>query len=59
MTIRLISDSGALRELAEGLTGQSRVALDLEAAGFHRYSDRVCLLQVSVSTTKFWSRVLT
>ena len=47
MTIRLISDSGALTELGEGLAGQSRVAVDLEAAGFHRYSDRVCLLQVT------------
>jgi len=53
MTIRLISDSGALRELAEGLTGESRVALDLEAAGFHRYSDRVCLLQVSTGDQNF------
>ncbi len=47
MTIRLISDSGSLPELGEGLAGQSRVAVDLEAAGFHRYSDRVCLLQVT------------
>jgi ribonuclease D len=47
MTIRLISHSGALSELGEGLAGQSRVAVDLEAAGFHRYSDRVCLLQVT------------
>jgi ribonuclease D len=53
MTIQLISDSGALRELAEGLTGASRVALDLEAAGFHRYSDRVCLLQVSTGDQNF------
>ncbi len=47
MTIRLISDSGGLRELGEGLKGETRMAVDLEAAGFHRYSDRVCLLQVS------------
>jgi len=29
------------------------VALDLEAAGFHRYSDRVCLLQVSTGDQNF------
>ena len=47
MTIRLTSDAAALRELSESLTGETRVAVDLEAAGFHRYSDRVCLLQVT------------
>ncbi len=49
MTIRLISDAGALSELGESLRGETRLAVDLEAAGFHRYSDRVCLLQVSTS----------
>ena len=53
MTIRLISDAGSLQELGEGLTGESRVAVDLEAAGFHRYSDRVCLLQVSSGNQNF------
>ena len=53
MTIRLISDAASLRELGEGLTGESRVAMDLEAAGFHRYSDRVCLLQVSCGNQNF------
>jgi ribonuclease D len=53
MTIRLISDSGSLQELGESLAGESRVAVDLEAAGFHRYSDRVCLLQVSSGDKNF------
>ena len=53
MTIRFISDVGALPELGEGLTGEARVAVDLEAAGFHRYSDRVCLLQVSTGDQNF------
>ena len=53
MTIRLISDAGSLQGLGEGLTGESRVAVDLEAAGFHRYSDRVCLLQVSSGDQNF------
>jgi len=53
MTIRLISDPASLQELGAGLTGESRVAVDLEAAGFHRYSDRVCLLQVSSGDQDF------
>jgi len=53
MTIRLISDADSLGELQEGLTGENRVAVDLEAAGFHRYSDRVCLLQVSTAGQHF------
>ena len=53
MTIRLISEAASLSELDEGLTGESRVAVDLEAAGFHRYSDRVCLLQVSCGDQNF------
>jgi ribonuclease D len=47
MTIQLISDSAGLQKLGESLKGITRLAIDLEAAGFHRYSDRVCLLQVS------------
>jgi ribonuclease D len=30
-----------------------RIALDLEAAGFHRYSDRLCLVQISTQTENF------
>ena len=33
--------------LREDLRSTRRLALDCEAAGFHRYSDRLCLLQVS------------
>lgn len=35
---------GLIRDLA----GAERFALDCEAAGFHRYSDRLCLLQLTV-----------
>ncbi|HUP51464.1 MAG TPA: hypothetical protein VM198_03235, partial [Longimicrobiales bacterium] len=38
------SDAEGLR--AE-LAGTRRLALDCEAAGFHRYSDQLCLLQLS------------
>jgi len=36
-------------QLAEDLASAGRFALDCEAAGFHRYSDRLCLLQVTVN----------
>jgi ribonuclease D len=36
-------------ELASDLAGAARFALDCEAAGFHRYSDRLCLLQITVA----------
>ena len=53
MAIRFISDASTLADLGTSLTGEARVAVDLEAAGFHRYSDRVCLLQVSTSNQDF------
>ena len=47
MTFQLITDTRGVQELADTLAGETRLAVDLEAAGFHRYSDRVCLVQVS------------
>ncbi len=37
----------AARPMAKMLAAASAVALDCEAAGFHRYSDRLCLVQLS------------
>ena len=39
----------ALETLAERLRGSDLLAADTEAAGYHRYRDRVCLLQLSTS----------
>ena len=47
MTFQLITDPHGVQELADALAGETRLAVDLEAAGFHRYSDRVCLVQVN------------
>jgi len=47
MSYRLIQEDSHLIEVADGLSGQSRIALDCEAAGFHRYTDRLCLVQLS------------
>ena len=49
MTFELITDASSVQKLAGALAGQTRLAIDLEAAGFHRYSDRVCLIQVTGS----------
>jgi len=35
-------------------TAAPRIALDLEAAGFHRYSDQVCLVQVTTPDERTW-----
>lgn len=35
-------------DLIDDLAGAERIALDCEAAGFHRYSDRLCLIQLTV-----------
>lgn len=40
-------DGEALHRLATRLRSQSRIALDTEAASFHRYVDRVYLIQAS------------
>ena len=47
MTYRLIADGSGLEEAAHYLKDQSRIALDCEAAGFHRYTDRLCLVQLT------------
>jgi ribonuclease D len=41
------------RGLVAELAGTKRLGLDCEAAGFHRYSDRLCLLQVSTERTTY------
>lgn len=47
MTSVHVRDDRAARELAAALEGAGSLALDCEAAGFHRYSDRLCLIQIS------------
>lgn len=53
MEIRYISDSKGLEAVGTALSGARRIALDSEAAGYHRYSDRICLLQLTVDSTTF------
>ncbi len=43
----LVADARGLRALAKRLKHKQRIALDTEAASFHRYVDRVYLVQIS------------
>jgi ribonuclease D len=45
--VQLIESADGLAELAERLRGEPLLAVDTEAASFHRYFDRVYLVQVS------------
>ena len=47
MKLHHIADAHAARSVAEKLDSRSPLALDCEAAGYHRYSDRLCLVQLS------------
>jgi len=47
MNPEYIDDPGAARDAAADLADEPSLALDCEAAGFHRYSDRLCLVQIS------------
>jgi len=47
MTYRFIADKSSLRHVSSKLRAERRIALDCEAAGFHRYTDRLCLVQLS------------
>ncbi len=47
MSITHVREARAGAELADHLADLSEFALDLEAAGFHRYSDEICLVQIS------------
>lgn len=48
-----IKDASEAQGLREELSKARRFALDCEAAGFHRYSDRLCLLQLTTETETY------
>lgn len=53
MTYVLIDGPDRADELRHSLSTSWRIALDCEAAGFHRYSDRLSLLQLSSTERTF------
>ena len=50
--VHVATDEGT-RRVAEALAEAGTVAVDCEAAGFHRYSDRLCLVQLSTADRTF------
>ncbi len=53
MSTTIIQDRDEAAELSHALDGAASLALDCEAAGFHRYSDRLCLVQLTVAERTF------
>ncbi|MGZ8391340.1 MAG: ribonuclease D [Gemmatimonadales bacterium] len=47
MTVRLIDSQAELEQLFRRFEGESLLAVDTEAASFHRFHDRIYLLQIS------------
>ncbi|MDE2763978.1 MAG: HRDC domain-containing protein [Gemmatimonadota bacterium] len=48
-----IDSAGGLKQLGRSLAGDADLAVDCEAAGYHRYSDRLCLVQLSTPSETF------
>lgn len=46
-TVPLLTHAADLKGLATELAGQPAIALDTEATGYHRYHERICLVQIS------------
>ena len=44
---------GAVRDALEATGAAGELAVDCEAAGYHRYSDRLCLVQLATGGTTF------
>ena len=53
MAYNHVQDEDQARGLARDLSGLRRFALDCEAAGFHRYTDTLCLVQITTPTATY------
>jgi ribonuclease D len=53
MTSRVVADQSDLLDVSSTIRSQTRIALDCEAAGFHRYTDRLCLVQLTTPEETF------
>lgn len=51
--VRYIHTAEGLARVARSLAGAGDLAVDCEAAGYHRYSDRLCLVQLSTRSETF------
>ena len=52
-TIETITTSARLDEVVRASSRSRRVAVDLESNGFHRYPERVCLVQLAIPGSVF------
>lgn len=53
MSFELIQDQASIERLARTLASEQSIALDCEAAGFHRYTDRLSLVQLSTPVESY------
>jgi ribonuclease D len=53
MEYQYIEDEGGFRALLDRLEGEPLLAVDTEAAGYHRYLDRLSLVQISTRAENF------
>lgn len=53
MTFVHVQEASQAEGLRRDLAASPRIALDCEAAGFHRYSDRLCLLQITTASDTY------
>ncbi|MBI4409411.1 MAG: ribonuclease D [Gemmatimonadetes bacterium] len=51
--MKMVETAGGVGALAERLANARLVAVDTEAAGYHRYRDRICLLQLSTRSNTY------
>jgi ribonuclease D len=51
--MRYVTEAVELERIANEIRTADLVGVDTEAAGYHRYHDRICLLQVSTRTDTF------
>ncbi len=58
MSFILVDAAAQIAGLQEMLQREASIALDCEAAGFHRYSDRLCLVQLSTPERTYLFDVL-
>jgi ribonuclease D len=53
VVMELIGNRSGLAAIAEAVAAEALFAADTEAAGYHRYHDRICLLQISTRADTF------
>ena len=51
--VQYIDTADGLERVSRSLAGGDDLAVDCEAAGYHRYSDRLCLVQLSTPSETF------